>query len=348
MALPSYPTMDKIPLHRVAVVRPFTQFLSSIGAPVDLGFRRARLPITALEDVDNYVSSHYFWAFLVDMARREHMEDLGFRVGERFGANCADPKLSAMIRTSPTLYRGLDRACRMINKTVTNCTVGLLSAPRDGYAYFFHSPSCSAENPAIEQIGWYGLMTLLGMVREVAGPHWQPEEIGVMTDRMPNRYILDRFPLSRIRRSQPFSYLTVADRLLATQPAGQGSAATAHSAIEYEVVPGSYATGFRALVTPYLLDSGFGIEDAAAVCETSVRSMQRRLARCGTSYSEVLNEERFNVACRMLSEPGMRIADVAFRLGYSDPTNFSRAFRRIAGIGPRSYRRAHAGDRKNH
>jgi len=51
----------------------------------------------------------------------------------------------------------------------------------------------------------------------------------------------------------------------------------------------------------------------------------------------VLNHARFRVASRMLQDPGMRVTDVAHRLGYSDVAHFSRAFRRIAGVSPSEY-----------
>ena len=58
---------EPIPLHRVAVVRPFAHFLANIGAPVEREFIHAGLPYCALEHVDNYVPSHRFWAFLVNV-----------------------------------------------------------------------------------------------------------------------------------------------------------------------------------------------------------------------------------------------------------------------------------------
>ena len=167
-------TTGSLPLHRVAVVRPFAEFLTGIGTPVEQGFRQAGLPYIALENIDNYVPSHRFWKFLVNMARTEGVMDLGFRVGERYGANSPDPHMTELLQQSPTVYSGLLKASNLSNRTISHCHVGILQPPDLGYACFYHVPSCSADNPAIEQIGWFGIMALIGMVREYAGPQWQP------------------------------------------------------------------------------------------------------------------------------------------------------------------------------
>lgn len=122
-------------------MRPFTRFLADVGAPVELGFRRACLPYGALENVDNYVPSQRIYAFLVDMAQREGIGDLGFHVGQRYGADNVDPHLTELLRRSPTLFQGLLRAAEVANKTVTQSRMGFLEPTRGEYAYFYHLPS---------------------------------------------------------------------------------------------------------------------------------------------------------------------------------------------------------------
>jgi hypothetical protein len=190
--------MESIPLHRVAVVSPFTDFLADIGAPFERGFRQAGLPVCALKDVNNFVPSHRFWKFLVDMASSQDIPDLGFHVGQKYGANCADPHLTDLLLRSPTLYLGLVKASKMINRTVSHCQVGFVQPPRSQYAYLFHQPSCNADNPAIEQIGWYGILTLIGMARVFLGPEWRPNEIGVMVNHPPSRFIREQFAGIRV------------------------------------------------------------------------------------------------------------------------------------------------------
>jgi hypothetical protein len=221
-----------IPVHRVAVLSPFVRFLADVGSPLQSGFRQAVLPWYALEDVNNYVPSHCFYKFLIGMARSEGIMDLGFRVGEKFGADAPDPHMTALLKRAPTLYQGLRKASERVNRTVTHCRFGILQPPHCGYAYFYHSPSCNADNPAIEQIGWFGIMTLLGMVRAYTGPQWQPAEIGLMVDHPPNRYIREHFPHTRMRLSKPFSYIAMENAILTLPPLHDEAAIPASSSLE--------------------------------------------------------------------------------------------------------------------
>jgi len=329
---------EPIPLHRVAVLRPFVRLLEDIGAPIERGFRQVGLPYSALEDVNNYVPSHRFWAFLIKMARSEDIADLGFRVGERFGADSADPHLTDLLLKSPTLYRGLLKASELMNRTVSHCRTGILQPSNSSHAYFYHKPSCTADNPAIEQIGWFGLTTLLGMVRVYTGPAWQPDEIGVMTRNPPGFYILEHFPRTRMRLSQPYSYISLDNAQLSLPPLTASDSIPAPSPPHYQLLSDSFTGTLEQALLAYLQESNLDVDFAAGLCNMSKRTLQRTLKGMGTHYSEVLDHARFRASSKMLQNPGMHVTDIAHRLGYSDVAHFGRAFRRIAGVTPLVYR----------
>ena len=57
---------------------------------------------------------------------------------------------------------------------------------------------------------------------------------------------------------------------------------------------------------------------------------------------DLLAEARFEAACGLLQGSDAPLEDIALRLGYSDVTAFTRAFRRWAGASPAAWRRDHA------
>jgi AraC-like DNA-binding protein len=79
----------------------------------------------------------------------------------------------------------------------------------------------------------------------------------------------------------------------------------------------------------------------AAASGLSVRSLQRHLADAGLTYSKLIDQVRFNRAVVLLRSPDVKLLEVALELGYTDPANFARAFRRWAGVSPREYRLLH-------
>jgi len=75
----------------------------------------------------------------------------------------------------------------------------------------------------------------------------------------------------------------------------------------------------------------------------SVRSLQRRLAEAGTSFRDLLDTSRQEMALSYIREPEIELAEIAFLLGFSDQSAFSRAFKRWTGNTPNEVRKAHLG-----
>jgi AraC-like DNA-binding protein len=83
-------------------------------------------------------------------------------------------------------------------------------------------------------------------------------------------------------------------------------------------------------------------DSLAAELYLSRRTLDRRLAEDNTSWGELLDEVRFSRAQRLLSAGDAPLCDIAFALGYSDQTAFSRSFRRWSGVTPRNWRYSNA------
>ena len=272
------------------------------------------------------------------MARREGIEDLGFYVGNRHGANSVDPRLAEQLRQSPTLYHGILRVSELANKTVTNSRIGLLQPSLTPHACFFHRPSCKDRHPAVDQIGWFGLTTMIGVVRLFVGQHWQPSEIGLISHHLPARFIREQFPHTRFRLAQQHSYILVENALLSLPQFGQEATGAAPSPMSYKPWSGDFAGALKQILLSYVWQTDLDMAFAADLCNTSTRSLHRRLAACGTRFSKVLEQARYHAASRMLRDANTKVTDVAHTLGYSDASHFSRAFRRVAGVSPTQYR----------
>lgn len=70
----------------------------------------------------------------------------------------------------------------------------------------------------------------------------------------------------------------------------------------------------------------------------SQRTLQRRLDQEGTTFAEVLDRTRRHVAEAYVKEGGLALTEVAYLLGFSEPSAFTRAFQRWYGVPPSQYR----------
>jgi AraC-like DNA-binding protein len=70
----------------------------------------------------------------------------------------------------------------------------------------------------------------------------------------------------------------------------------------------------------------------------SPAAVRRRLAEEGTSYQQIKDLVRQDVAIQLLAVPEMLITDIAERAGFADPAPFSRTFKKWTGMSPAQYR----------
>jgi AraC-like DNA-binding protein len=85
-------------------------------------------------------------------------------------------------------------------------------------------------------------------------------------------------------------------------------------------------------------DAGLPLAAAAKQLHLSRRTLNRRLAECGTAYRELHEHHLRERAQRLLADPSLGVAEVAWRLGYEDASNFGRACRRWFGMAPAKLR----------
>ena len=76
------------------------------------------------------------------------------------------------------------------------------------------------------------------------------------------------------------------------------------------------------------------LADAARRCALGERTLQRRLRERGVTFRSLIDDVRRDAALEQLAHPEISVAEVAFALGFSDPSAFHHAFRRWTGKSP--------------
>ncbi|MGH8354952.1 MAG: AraC family transcriptional regulator [Pseudomonas sp.] len=80
------------------------------------------------------------------------------------------------------------------------------------------------------------------------------------------------------------------------------------------------------------------LDSAARALHTSGRSLRRHLSTMGSSYQQVLDEVRKRLALQYLAATHLPLYEIAALLGFNDPSNFRRAFKKWTGKLPSDYR----------
>lgn len=76
----------------------------------------------------------------------------------------------------------------------------------------------------------------------------------------------------------------------------------------------------------------------AQTLHLSQRTLQRRLQEEGTTFQSLLDDTRRELAEQYLAQPALTLLEIAYLLGFADPSNFFRAFRRWFDTTPGEYR----------
>jgi len=80
------------------------------------------------------------------------------------------------------------------------------------------------------------------------------------------------------------------------------------------------------------------LETVASALAMSSRTLQRRLREEGTSFVTLLDDFRHRFSLLLLEDRELAVYEVAYLLGYSEPSTFYRAFRRWTQFSPQEYR----------
>ncbi len=101
---------------------------------------------------------------------------------------------------------------------------------------------------------------------------------------------------------------------------------------------GKTATQVRRLIARALPSGNASQERIAAQLYRSASTLQRQLSAEGTSFRSLLQDTRQGLAEQYLKEGRQSQAEIAFMVGFSDQSNFARAFRRWTGMSPGEFR----------
>ena len=104
-----------------------------------------------------------------------------------------------------------------------------------------------------------------------------------------------------------------------------------------QIAPESVSARVRELIMKAMPSGEIEQDGIARALHQSTSTLQRRLRDEGTTYQQLLDRTRRDLALEYMRSGEHSLADVTFLLGFADQSNFTRAFRRWTGKTPRQF-----------
>jgi AraC-like DNA-binding protein len=334
---------DRLSLVRATHLNDYISVLRRIGAPVDRDLAQSKLPPRVEETPDLYVSIPVAIEWIARSGRDLEPMVLGLLGAQNASLSSLHPVQQVAIVTAQTGLARLE-ALALVSR-FEDSALEMAIRQEGEHVRVICDMAGLRGHPFVCFAEWLNLQAVISVVRSVAGEYWCPRELCfVSSNRIPDT-VRAAFPNTRIRVGQPHTSVTVELEHLA-QP-------TSDAAQEYDhrmAASGpedahpetwEFASLLRMLVQPYVSEGRADVAFVADMAGVSTRTLQRRLSECGTSFSRILQEARFDLARKLLGDEAMKVIDVAMMAGYESPQHFSRAFRRFTGVTPSQYRDPH-------
>jgi AraC-like DNA-binding protein len=319
------------PIIRLAHPLAFSAFLQEIGAPAETYLKRNRLP-SLCTDANAFVPLKNAWDMFDDAARQEHRH-FGWYVGRYVGDKGLSAGLLNSLDSAPSLFTALKRLIRRVSSEASHLRIGIVES-LDGVIFYTHYPE-KTEEPGYLVSQAYQLEVYVDLIRHFAGAEWQPRVIGLEASDFPE-ILSERFPNMEIRINQYCGYLSIARSVLHSKVQQR------HPTASKQLAPPdnsnlTHAELLSLLLEPHLPEGYPNMRFAASLLSLSTRTLMRRLAENGTSYQAVVDNVRFSKAKHLLLQTGESTSVIARSIGFEDQANFTRMFKRIAGLTPQQF-----------
>lgn len=185
-------------------------------------------------------------------------------------------------------------------------------------------------NWAIEQNMLYNMIRIL---RLSLGQEWWPEHIQLMRRESLERETSEWLQNSQVDLSCPATAVRFPPEALRAPAADLPSSGS--PALPMKSAPNTTSEALAECLRPYLAGEQSRMVEFCRIFGVTPRSLQRWLKAERTHYQAVLDQARHAVVLELLDSREFSITVIGRNVGYSNPSAFSRAFRRWTGYTPR-------------
>jgi AraC-like DNA-binding protein len=336
--------MKPIPLVRQVTLAPAISYLAAEGVPVHRYLRRAKLLMPLPDTLETLIPLHQVCDFLSSVARAEGFHDLGFRVAGAQGTEHLGV-YGKLLAQSLTLHEMIQTTLEFVASY--NSGLQIWMEHHQDQVRYCQKYDESLSRDRITEAVHLGLASALASGKYSRGADWLPSRIELATAPIDLPAYFPELADLPVAFDQPYTSVWLDRKILSAPLPRIRSSCGAKvqgddRAVFIATAPATDSIGqLEQVIESALGHSELGLRFTAAIIGMSPRTLQRRLTEQGICFSRLLQSVRFQKTLQLLQDPEMPLTQIAKRLGYADPANYIRAFKRWAGVGPNEYRRLH-------
>jgi AraC-like DNA-binding protein len=303
------------------------------GVNVDAILKEIGVPPSALNDYDRRIPEASRVRAWVEAAKQAHDYAFGVHVAEHAAIGSFDV-LDYSLYFSRTLGGAFDHMQRFhrvlcdawgFKSDVNACTVRVRRIER---------------TPPPEAEGFFTLLVVRG--RELTGVNLTPREVRFSHPapaKTTDHEALFRCPV-RFGSTDSEILFLASDLALPVRTANPGVGGVLDRYMTELLGRLPKTDSFVEIVRSVVLRSLGGgrpsLGKTARALHASPRTVQRRLGSHGTSYIELVESVRRDLAARLVAEGRKSVTETAYLLGFADVGSFRRAYKRWNGVAPGS------------
>jgi len=323
-----------IPLVKAAFKEQFSTAMLKNGIDPTIYFERVGLPTQELDDPESLIPLLPFRHLANIVAMEESIPDFAAQVAQYTPWHRV-ASLAPLISGSKTLNELLSTFCVIAPDQSSGVSFDFVKT--DEFHWFICNRSINEHDAQMEL---YRITSMIQLVQLAAGPRWYPSLIQLHMQDTQAAYACRLLKNSHIAFLQVHSRIAVANTLLDLPV--HLDIADSKIAENHNNVNAGFVESMRSVILTYLSsnsqDANCTIDLIAKAVGLPVRSLQRRLQEHGLKMSDMFNQAKFEIAHKKLADRDLSVAEVAYQMGYSDTSHFTRAFKKMAGMGPNKYR----------
>ena len=323
---------------RIGTVAVIPKVLQQLGYDPAAVFAELGFELSLFDDPDNVIPYALRNQLVQLCARKTQCQHFGLLIGQHTGL-ASFGLVGFLVQQLPKVAIALQSLVRYAHLHVRGAVIYLDEEDDSAFlGYSIYQPKVEAR----EHIQDGAVAIAFNILHRLCGPEWHPVEVH-FAHRKPAdiRPFQQFFKAPLIFDAERSGVLFSAKWLQHPVPGAEPDLCRLLQKYVDQLesrYSGDFMEQVRRVLHSVLLTQQATADRVAALFAIHPRTLNRRLKAYGTSFQELADQGRFEIAQQWLEHSAMEVSQIAAALDYADASAFTRAFRRWSGTTPSVWR----------